>query len=44
MREDSLYYLPSINVLQSAALFHGVDTQMMEIFFKSYIIKKRKFL
>jgi len=32
MREDSLYCLPSINVLQSAALFHGADAQMMENF------------
>ena len=30
MRKDSPYYLPSINVLQSAALFHGVDEQRME--------------
>ncbi len=30
MRKDSPYYLPSINVLQSATLFHGVDEEMME--------------
>ncbi len=30
MRKDSPYYLPSINVLSSATLFHGVDAQMME--------------
>ena len=30
MRKDSPYYLPSINVLQGATLFHGVDAQMME--------------
>ena len=30
MRKDSPYYLPSINVLQGASLFHGVDAQMME--------------
>jgi hypothetical protein len=30
MRKDSSYYLPSINVLQSATLFHGGDVQMME--------------
>ena len=30
MRKDSPYYLPSINVLQGASLFHGVDVQMME--------------
>lgn len=30
MRKDSPYYLPSINVLQSAALFQGVDEQMLE--------------
>ena len=30
MRKDSPYYLPSINVLQSATLFQGVDSQMME--------------
>ena len=30
MRKDSPYYQPSINILQSAALFHGVDEQMME--------------
>jgi CRP-like cAMP-binding protein len=30
MRKDSPYYLSSINVLQSAALFQGVDEQMME--------------
>ena len=30
MRKDSPYYLPSINVLQSATLFQGVDAQMME--------------
>jgi len=30
MRKDSPYYLPSVKVLQSAALFHGVDEQMME--------------
>lgn len=30
MRKDSPYYLPSINVLQSATLFHGVDEKMME--------------
>ncbi len=30
MRKDSPYYLSSINVLQSATLFQGVDGQMME--------------
>jgi CRP-like cAMP-binding protein len=30
MRKDSIYYLPSVNVLQSAALFNGVDEVMME--------------
>ena len=30
MRKDSPYYLPSIKVLQSASLFHGVDEEMME--------------
>jgi len=30
MRKDSPYYLPSINVLQGATLFHGVDAQRME--------------
>jgi len=30
MRKDSSYYLSSIKVLQSAALFHGVDKHMME--------------
>ncbi|MEA3374142.1 MAG: cyclic nucleotide-binding domain-containing protein, partial [Campylobacterota bacterium] len=30
MRKDSPYYLPSINVLQSATLFQGVDEEMME--------------
>ena len=29
MRKDSPYYLPSINVLQGATLFHGVDAEMM---------------
>ena len=30
MRKDSPYYLPSINVLQGATLFYGVDEEMME--------------
>jgi len=30
MRKDSPYYLPSIKVLQSAALFQDVDEEMME--------------
>jgi len=30
MRKDSPYYQPSINVLQSATLFDGVDEKMME--------------
>ncbi|MEA3373696.1 MAG: cyclic nucleotide-binding domain-containing protein, partial [Campylobacterota bacterium] len=30
MRKDSPYYLPSINILQSATLFQGVDEEMME--------------
>jgi len=30
MRKDSPYYLPSINVLQSASLFYGVNKEMLE--------------
>ncbi|MCD4667337.1 MAG: hypothetical protein K8R44_01875, partial [Sulfurimonas sp.] len=30
MRKDSPYYLPSVNVLQNASLFNGVDEEMME--------------
>ncbi len=37
MRKDSPYYLPSIKVLQSASLFHGVDAPTLEEILSRFI-------